>query len=68
MNIYAEAVENIPQPQQSTQPQEPVLEEPLFNMQLVEKPEDQIAEPVAQVPAFEEDNLLDDVEEQKRRA
>lgn len=68
MNIYAETPANIPQPQQPSQPQEPVVEEPLFNMQLVEKTEEQITEPVAQLPTFEEDTLLDDVEEQKRRA
>ncbi|MBX9734436.1 MAG: cell division protein FtsZ, partial [Chitinophagaceae bacterium] len=68
MNIYAEAPVTAPQPQQPVQPQEPVVEESLFDMQLVEKAEEPVLAPVAQVAAFEDDTIFDDVEEQKRRA
>ncbi|MEN9599678.1 MAG: hypothetical protein RL596_1997, partial [Bacteroidota bacterium] len=73
MNIYAEAVAapvvaEVTPVVPTIAPQQPVIDEPVFDMQLVEKTEEPTPAPAPQAAAFEEETLFDDVEEQKKRA
>lgn len=75
MNIYAEPERPVPAPVQEIIPvapkveEKPVVQEEEMMMQLVEKEEKPVA-PVAVAPQsnFIDDSVLDDAEEQKRRA
>lgn len=74
MNIYAETEQSAPtpvQPVQGVRPavvQEKPVEEEEMMMQLVEKEEKPAPVAVAPQTAFIDDSVLDDAEEQKRRA
>lgn len=68
-NIYA--AENTQPIQEVKQPATPsfIEEEPVFDMQLIEKTAPEVvAEASTKQPVFSDDNFLDDVEEQKKRA
>lgn len=74
MNIYAETEQSAPTPVQPVQEvkapvvQEKPVEEEEMMMQLVEKEEKPAPVAVAPQTAFIDDSVLDDAEEQKRRA